>query len=94
MAQCCSKRMFALARDRFPVPFHHSLSPQRPTWQGAYNEAIEELALAEEAWALAPQDVLALCDNPGLLQLDTVWCAAPRAAHWSALHAALAWLFA
>ena len=41
--------------------------------QGAYHEALEELALAEEAWALAPADTLALCDNPGLLQLDTVW---------------------
>ena len=45
--------------------------------QGAYHEALEELALAEEAWALAPPDTLALCDNPGLLQLDTVWCPPP-----------------
>jgi hypothetical protein len=48
--------------------------------QGAYHDALEELALAEEAWALAPPDVLALVDNPGLLQLDTVWCARWRAA--------------
>ena len=26
---------------------------------------------------LAPADTLALCDNPGLLQLDTVWCPPP-----------------
>jgi len=47
--------------------------------QGAYHDALEELALAEEAWALAPPDVLALVDNPGLLQLDTVWCARAHA---------------
>ncbi|XP_052183356.1 uncharacterized protein LOC127795614 [Diospyros lotus] len=41
---------------------------------GKYKDALEVLAMGEEAFSLCKSEVIELIDNIPILQLDTVWC--------------------